>query len=480
MIDTERGRLYVQTVLIVLLAPAVAYMLIRAYQPQSFLWEFLRTGSDLVAPAAASSIEFVSSILLGLYTGLLGLFTLDERKRIQGLLLSFGSIMGMGIMATSDILLPNIDFFDLYNVGGLILGGLAAISLGLPHLVEQIIEEKPQSRFELSFPYVSWGLFGFLSFVLVAGLTGTMVAGTVILPLDVPLTFGTMYVLSAFIKYTSQSDVVFIGPRESGKSLLLLGLYLSYRKRDIAGTAKGYMRELVAQADSMTPGDDFPIANTYDLEESWFFLMKGRLFPQRIKLSVTDHTEAMLRRLGDELDESPTFRDRITIWMAKYRQLNPLVTMTPGCESNYRLFERQVRATDVVVLCVDVARLQQGEFGFVDSLKRIGKRAQSNGASVLVVATKCDLLIDEFSLVVDNPLEQGLDRKFRLEIEQKLRDRYGIIDQMCIAVGAYRIYPVYYQTTKTKDGRLIPVVDSNGAPQYHGIDPVGDELLDEL
>lgn len=477
MTDSERRTLYLRTLLIVLVAPAVGYLLSRAYDSGTLWYQLLTDVGRVVSPEGAIPIEFVSMLLLGVYLGLLALFTLDERKRVQGLLLSFGTVLGLAVLAVYGILLPNIDLVDPLNWAGIIGGVLLGVSFGGPQLLTITRGREASSQADLSFPRASWVLFGFLSIVIFAGVIGAMLSGTLIVPLDLPVAGGTIYLLYGFVKYTSQSDVAVIGPRESGKSLLLLGLYLSFRERGIAGPAEGYMQELLSQADSMTPGDDFPIANTYDLEELWFFVTKGGLFPERIKLTATDHTGELLSRLADDLGGSQGLAERLYVWKIKYRQLNPLVTVTPGGEENYRLFEQQVRTADVVVLCVDVERLQTGRVEFIDSLETIGTRAKANGAEVIVVATKCDLLIDDFSSVVDNPLDQGLDREFRQEIDQKLRQRYAMVDDLCTELGVKQIHPVYYETTDADDGRLIPVVDTGGALQYQGMESVGDDLL---
>lgn len=480
MTGSDKQTLVVRTVLIAAVAPLVAFMLVRSYRPGGLLWELLRSVGTFISPSGAVPIEFVSTLLVGVYLGFLTLFTLDERKRVQGVLLCFGTVIGVAVMAWSNILLPNIDFLDPYNIGALVGGVLAGGSIEVPQLKTILYTNRSKSQVDLSFPRAGWGLFAFLSGVVVAGLIGSVVAGTSRILLDLPVTVFTVYLLFGFVRYTTQSDVAVIGPRESGKSLLLLGLYLSFRERDIAGSAEGYMQELLSQADSMTPGDDFPIANTYDLEELWFFVTKGGLFPERIKLTATDHTGELLTRLGEDLADSQSLRDRLKAWKTKYRIVNPLVTVTPGGKGNYRLFEQQVRTADVVVLCVDVERIQNGDVGFIESLQTIGTRAQSNGATVLVVATKCDLLIEEFSSVADNPLDQGLDREFSHEIEQRLREGYPTIDELCDAVGARSIYPVYYETTEAADGRLIPLVDGTGALQYQGMETVGDDLLVNL
>lgn len=479
MHKSEKRTLYIRTILIAGFAPIMAWMLSRAYQPSTLLWQVLRFAGDLVAPAGATPIEFISMLLLGLYSALLGLFTLDERKRIQGLLLSAGSIIGVVVLSFLDILLPNIEYLDLFNWAGFVVGLIFGLGFGGKQLLSIVSAYDSRSQSDLSFHLAGWALFGYLCIILISSFLGAFFSGTGRLVIDLPFSAATIYLLFGFVQYTSQADVAVIGPRESGKSLLLLGLYLSFRDRGIAGSAEGYMRDLISQADSITPGEDFPIVNTYDLEELWFFITKGGLFPERIKITATDHTGELLTQLQKDLATSHGIADKLEVWQTKYKKLSPLRTFTPGGEDNYRLFEHQVRTADVVLLCVDVQRLQNGDVEFIESLQTIGNRARSNGADVLIVATKCDLLIDEFSAVVDNPMGQGLDREFQRETDQKLRERYATVDGLCDDMEADTIYAVYYQTT-SDDGHRIPDVSTNGALQYQGMEGLGDALLDGL
>jgi len=156
-----------------------------------------------------------------------------------------------------------------------------------------------------------------------------------------------------------------------------------------------------------------------------------------------------------------------------------LLTLTPGGEANYRLFEHQVRTADAVLLLIDVEKLQGSDVAFIRSLQTIGKRAQENGANVYLVATKCDLLIDDFSPIAENPLNQGLDREFRHETEQRLRKGYGLVDDLCTAVGVDTIHPVYYETERHNE-RYIPKLDDTRSLQYQGMDELGETLLDGL
>jgi hypothetical protein len=238
------------------------------------------------------------------------------------------------------------------------------------------------------------------------------------------------------------------------------------------------MQDLISQADSITPGEDFPIVNTYKLEKLWFYLSKGGLFPKRIKVTATDHTGELLTRLGEDLEDSFGISDRIDLWRRRYRRYNPMITNTPGGEGAYQIFEHQVRTADVVLLLVDVARLNRGEVDFISSLQTIGTRAQSNGATVHVVATKCDLRIDDFSETAENPME-WLEREFRMDVDRWLRDEYASVEELCQAVDADMIFPVYYETT-LEDGARIPDLDDSQSLQYQGMDTLGDALLDGL
>lgn len=478
MKESEQRELFIRTALVIVFAFTMGWMLSRSYDSSPFITEILQNVGDSIAPANAVGIEFISIGLLGVYLGLLGLFTLDERKRVQGILLGIGSFVGLIVLSLSDILLPNINYIDPFNILSLVGGIIIGLSFGGKQLFNVINSGMGKSQVDLSFPIAAWSLYSFISVMLLGGLLAALGSGTAVAFIDIPLTAGTIYVLFGFIKYTSESNVAVIGPRESGKSLLLLGLYLSYRERGLAGSPEGYMKDLITQADSITQGDDFPIVNTYNLEKLWFFLSKGGLFPKRIKINTTDHTGELMTRLADDLATSWGVREKIELLKTKYRIYNPLVTYTPGGEASYHLFQHQVRTSDVMLLCVDVDRLEHGDVDFVESLETIGTRAKANGADIIIVATKCDLLIDEFSEIVDEPLP-ALETEFRNTVNDILFDRFAGVTELCDAVDVEEIYPVYYKT-ELVDGNRIPDVGESGALQSRGMDTLGTELRDRL
>jgi len=133
----------------------------------------------------------------------------------------------------------------------------------------------------------------------------------------------------------------------------------------------------------------------------------------------------------------------------------------------------------VVLLLIDVQRVQSNDVGYIDSLRTVGRRAAANGANVMVVATKCDLLIDDFSTVADNPLNQGLESEFQQATEQQLKNKSASVVELCETVGAEKIYPVYYETIRDTD-QYRPALGDNGSLQYQGMDYLGSALVQNL
>lgn len=454
-------------------------MVSRAYQPETFLWESLRFVGGVAAPENAVPIEFISMLLIGVYMGVLILFTYDERKRVQGVIVWLGTVIGIGFLTVEGILLPNITVFDPFNWLGFAIGLAVPTLLERKNLKDIFWDDSTERSDENTFSIAAVSLFGLLSSIIFGCLVQNFLAGTLRPVIDVSVSTATVYFVFGFIKYSSQSKIAVIGPRESGKSLLLLGLYLSYRDKNVASNAEGYMNELISQADEITPGDDFPIANTYELEKLWFTVSTGELFPKRLKISATDHTGELLTKLGENLADPYSIKDRYKILQSKYRKLNPLKSFNPSGRRNYLLFENQVRTADVVLLLVDVQRLQSDEVGYIESLRTVGKRAKTNGATVMVVATKCDRLIDDFSRVADNPLDQGLEEEFKHSTEERLQTGYASVAELCETVGAEHVFPVYYETIRDGD-QYRPDLSDHESLQYQGMGELGTELVRNL
>lgn len=474
----ETKLLYGRVLAIVLLSPLLAWMASRAYQPETAIWEGLRIAGEIIAPQEAVGIEFISTLLIGIYFGLLLLFTIDDRKRVQGVIVIVGTLIGIVMLSIEGLLLPNLSPVDPYNWLGLSIGLVASGVIEARNLKRWLLDDS-QNVEQQTYSLAAIGLFGLLSLIIMGCLVQNALLGTVRPVIDVSVSTAAIYLLFGFIKYSSKSEIAVIGPRESGKSLLLLGLYLSYRDKDVATNAEGYMNELISQADEIAAGDDFPIANTYDLEKLSFTVSTGDIFPKQLKISATDHTGELLRKLGENLSTPYSITDRFKIFQSKYRKVNPLKTFNPSGKRNYLLFENQVRTADVVLLLIDVQRVQSNDVGYIDSLRTVGSRAAANGANVMVVATKCDLLIDDFSTVADNPLNQGLESEFQQATEQQLKNKSASVVELCETVGAEKIYPVYYETIRDTD-QYRPALGDNGSLQYQGMDYLGSALVQNL
>jgi hypothetical protein len=89
-------------------------------------------------PAMAAMAAFG----LALFITVLVIFSMDVRKRFQGVLLSVGTVLVILQLAAANILVPSINPFDRLAAGGIILG----VGLGLALEWEKITTIDPAGR----------------------------------------------------------------------------------------------------------------------------------------------------------------------------------------------------------------------------------------------------------------------------------------------------------------------------------------------
>jgi hypothetical protein len=473
--------LVVRFAAIVGLAVVIALMFSRMWGPQVTSYAILYDAANTLIPSEAHPMEPVACFGIGLLGGALLLFTVDSRKRYQGALLVFGVTSGVGTLAAQGILIPNIDFTDPWNLGVAVLGLTVGLGVEYPSLRRYWADMNRFQTEDIVFPRIGIVVFSLLSALVLGGLAQSAIAGTWHIIPDVPASLGFVYLLLGFVRYDSAADVAVVGPRQSGKSLLLLGLFLTYRGRGVANGGNGYMEELIQQADSMTANassaPDFPIANTEDLNELSFSIVSGRYFPKRINIRVTDHTGELFGRASEYLQDGMTLAQNVNATLFGVLQS---LGIDVDNEQREVLFFHGLANSDVVALLLDMERLMNGNIRHVNRLKHIGSAARNNGAEVLIVATKCDLVNNVLPgdiELLNTPAEFGL---FEKEITDHLTQTLDSVDALVDEVGDGRIYPVYYQTEEAEDTTLRPRLDELGNLQHRGTDEVADIIETRL
>lgn len=314
----EHRKLLQYAVVIVLTAPVISGMLTRAWGPERETYQLLLQLQELLlltpgVPAMAAMAAFG----LALFITVLAIFSMDVRKRFQGVLLSVGTLLVILQLAAANILVPSINPFDRLAAGGIILG----VGLGLFLEWEQITTIDlgrssvghvcASNGHAIAFRRATRMVFLLVTAVIVWGLAQSYIAG--VLQFFDPVASGAfVLMLSRFVEYDATHSFQVLGPKQAGKSMFLLGLYQQRRRAIEAGgiqTAPNPspgMRSLLSRLSGYDPAiDGWPTAanpvGERGLRRIWFSFTANRMFPVELTLTAIDHGGEHLRDIAERL-----------------------------------------------------------------------------------------------------------------------------------------------------------------------------------
>jgi len=418
----------------------------------------------------------VTSFIMGLFFGALFLMIYDTKKRLQGVLLFGGSIIGIVLLSTQGLLLPNIDFGE--TVLWLVLGLLSILAVGGGrellssrntqslelrrasklvfymltimvvvgfleyHLTYPIpFEVTPEGQFRLANATRSFGIYG----------------GAQQISFNAALVAGFIVVTKRFVQYDAQKDFLVLGPKASGKSLLLVGAYLEalerYSGNEEAATPLNPSQDLmnlVGQLDRQQEGWFISATRTQELESLDFQYVYGSVFPMNIQFSGIDYA-------GEWLEEIPE------AMLGTMNKSEMPTTLSRVHES--------VERADTLILLIDCERYVNDESLDIEPYFDILQAADDK--DVILVASKADVLAERFRD------EKGLNaEQYYEDFKQFVNDRLNAnqtIHSLVAQSAGSEIHPVFYQTRINDDGERVPMRNSGS------VATVGfDELLERL
>ncbi len=467
----EPRMLLIRFVGVLLTAPVLALSMSRTWVPETQPYQVgQRLLSQILGLPTIEALEFAGMFGLGVYGALLFLFTLDVKKRVQGMLLGLGSVLALGVLWTQGIFLADIEPTTLNAVGttvgfaaGLLIEGteLWALDIG-----ESTLRRPARSDGSvLEFRAASLVLFSLLSLVVLVTLVAAVVAGEV-QPLDVVAGGVFLWLLFQFVQYESETSYVTLGPERSGKSMMTLGLcqeLLDNSQHD--PRPNSYLRDGLERTSNLSADDErWPIPSTSrdEVNVGSFEVIAGSIFPRRLEVRAMDYAGQHLGRIAELFAEDEYDSD---------------------AEAVPQVVAGEIRAADTLLFLLDVERLiypeefqavgAEGDQDISWGLEDYGTILESvTPDDTIVVATKCDILVDRG--LVDPPSEYDAFDEFRDAVTEHLTSRPDV-DHLLQLTGESTVHPVEFATRK-RDGQYLPYLDDNG-----NLVPVGyDRLIDEL
>lgn len=482
----ERLLLLVRFLLILAFGGLIGLMLSRAWVPNTPAHDAVYGSAFLFDVGRGTPIEMLTSFGIGVYGGLLTLFTLDWRKRFQGLLLWIGTAIGLVVLWDAGLLLANLTPDDPMNWISF-AGGIAAVFALEFSAIRRQVGDLARAEFNT----VVLATFVGFAALAVAGLGQAIVAGEVAYIVDVPVTGAFVYVLFGFIAYDSTSKTAIVGPQESGKTMTIVGLYQRFsRDGDIATEATDALDDHISEVDRMASGDDFPAPATRGIRQIEFYFQVGDIFPMRSRFSTHDHPGEKIEDIAAALRDGLSLRDRLRLFGLWIGRGAPGIGVPNSEYYNALAFYNHVRTADVLVVLLDMERIRDDEEAYVSQLNTIAEGTRTS-CRVLPVATKCDLVLEEYLGVYGDQLDPGFgdaylhkpDTETGQTPAERLTDRLSTerlhVDTLMNSVDSDIIYPIYFKTTTDDRGAYLPDLDESGNLQPVGFEKLMDELEQE-
>jgi len=229
--NSEKLRLVGYFVVVIAVAAPLFSSLGEAWQRSDIFKQLIQTPGAL----GIVSVEQLSAFLFGVYAGLLLLLILDPKKRIQGLLLGFGTVSALIALQSQGLFLPNIDFVANIPlvVGGVVLGGIAGggrnlfeiqtadalefrRAASLLFVILSAITIVGLIEYHVSFPQIITPVFGEGTVDIVVPNSPNVEFNSEGLIRNVVLSSIFIATLRSFFEYDSAEDFFILGPIGSG------------------------------------------------------------------------------------------------------------------------------------------------------------------------------------------------------------------------------------------------------------------------
>lgn len=449
------------------LAPLLGY----AWQSRGLAYALVTVPVDVGVISLAS----LTVLLLGVWSGLVVLLLLfDTKKRLQGLFLVVGTVTALAGLCRFGLVCGNLDLFD--NLGWLTVGLLSGAFLGGVRDLPSLFDRDDQAEFRDAARWVFYlgSLLVVAAFVEAyvqypvavsgGGLTVDGGFGFGGVPgrnpvLDAALTGAFVVTLGRFIEYDAETNFFVLGPSQSGKSLVMLGAYYQAVEEaddEMDAVPNSELYHLLGEVDNelirMSGRDDswWPIPGT-DPNSSrnlGFEFVYGTAFPKNIEVQTVDYAGEWL----------PLVPDVVTMDDDELHEYVDTAGFSAEAMADIR---DGVDEADVLVLVLDVEKHVAGESLDIGTYHEIVEK--TTGTTVLLVATKCDFLVDPFQRETGLDPHVSLD-EFATYVEQTLTRREQVRTLVERAAGS-TVYPVWFETRPAADET---VGDGDG-------DRVGDE-----
>jgi len=437
------------TLVLLILTPSVLEILNSAWQFQDGL---IRSIARSFWSIDSNAVVIFICVLMGAYLASIPLLIFDEKKRFQGIifLLVFLYILWY---IYSGMLFAEVSWFE--NIYWVILSFIMFFFAFEGHYILKKKEFKRASKF-----------VSICSFILVVGIFISHIADLlsynqytgdgVLFDFGVILLFGIFFV--GFIEYEpKQSSISVLGPKNSGKSLFMAGLYLhsleNFKKKP-SSPSEGLLDLIEEMQVKGWP------ARSREVVDYSFIHRDGLFFVKEIKISAFDYPGPYLERISEYLE---------SILSKKPVVSDPDDPDEGSYHKNYIQLAKRIIESKKLILLIDGERYPYfTEMGIKHYLKILRILNEHNKTKeISIVITKCDIFLDEYRDITDtsiidnenndvynNSLDVGEYHEFNKFIVDKFVENTSMKQLLKDSAGA-NIYTVFYDTVKQEDGGIV-------------------------
>lgn len=420
-------------------------------QPWNISNGTMRLIASYIWQVESSGIFLLIYLTLGLYSGFIILLCIDEKKRFQAIILFF-IMLSIVYNIISGNIFSNVSWigFIPWVLAGLIIGFIIG---GGKRIFNGNNEFKIASN-HVALLSTFIIIFTMYLYYFDVYRIDELVFNLVSFIKDMFVSFVYVFFFMGFMKYeTKQPNIFVLGPAQSGKTLLLIGLYL--KSLDVMKDCPiNPSKALVNKVEEFLSQNDAWPSSTGGNETYSFDYKSGKLFPKTTAFSTIDYPGYYLKMVSKYFSERYNINKK-----SDDLENNDNDKIAPIVD--------KIIKSDILILIIDSEKYPDfnalGISDYVEILKSLNNK--KHYLNVRIVFTKCDVFIDDFYNHKGELPNSIRYEDFKDYIISKFENNVSIQLLQSQTFNA-PMYPIYYSTDVTDDNSgsisRTPLKDSFG------------------
>ncbi len=463
--------------LFLILTPSLIEIVTRPWLTNNILF---RSIANVIWFFDYSGISKIINLTVGFYVASMLFLVMDEKKRFQTFVL-IAILFVFVLYVLTGNLFPNVKWSLIWIIAGFAVGLFASVDdiQKEKNPIRALLENKKEFQRpskNLTFISLSIITISFVAYYTVLLLNrGITSNNSFFKDLAIVTIFGIFF--TKFMKYEiDSSNILILGPKESGKSLFLAGAYLN--ALEVGGNVKiSPSEKLIDLIDEMQ--NKGWVRRTSTFEEYSFNYRSGTLFPRDIQFNTCDYPGPYLTGLYEFMKnhEIPKSNSEDIDTSSE----NLFFSDESNSKEIFKTLENRIKKCDKLIFLIDGNKYPKFTDMGIKDYQKLLKYFNENHIykDYYIVVTKCDLFFDDYTE------KQKIDKTI---IESESYDDFkNFINGLFLENIAMKpllmdtnckfVFPVLYYTVLEDENR-IPIRDRYGniMPPF-GYDPLINYLV---